>query len=188
MRRTNEPAATSRPSDPSLPTHTPIMYLPPENWSPRYDHTFFTASVTAATLMRRSGGSTDPLPTTIPSAIHGKTNLPAYYYHITIQQQHQTRVVLRRYSHFKWWYEQVRDLNTHRPPPTTSGSAATASSSVLWSAESSGELPPAYHFHWQTATFAKLRQEQLSQFVNNLLSRPGYANHPATLIFLEFVT
>lgn len=147
--------------------HNDLMYLPESHWSPRYDSTFYTVKFEGSTFLRDN-------PPSVPSEIQGKTNLPAYYYSIGVYQEHEKRLLLRRYSHFRWLYQQ---LSSHPP-----AEAATTRHQTTPIHMPSGTCPL---FHWQDEKFVAIRQEQLSQFMEDLLGRPGYANHPAVKTFLE---
>jgi hypothetical protein len=140
-----------------------LMYLPKDSWSARYDATFFTVGVEAVHLKSEAPA--------VPSIIGGKDNFPAYYYEVTIYQEHNKRSILRRYSHFKWLLDQVKaDPPADEQPPD----AAPI------------RMPPGTcPFQYQSEDFATNRKEQLSEFLADLLHRPGYATHPASLTFLE---
>lgn len=142
------------------------MYLPSDYWSPRYDSTFFTVQLTGKQRLHE-------LPS-VPATLQGKERLPAWYYQVQVRREHQSRTLLRRYSHFATWLEQL----SAQPPPMTE-ETATANVGPL-------RLPPGTcPWQWQDEAFAQNRMEQLQAFVEDVLGRPGYASHPATLAFFE---
>ena len=141
---------------------TPVMYLAPDYWSPRYDSTFFTVKMENVELLK-----TSPV---IDSVIGGKSNHPAYYYKMDVHCAHSTRTIHRRYSQFKWLFRQIQAS----PPPTTEAG------------EQSLVLPPPTCFCApQNEAFAHNRMEQLREFMKDLLQRPGYSTHWAVVRFLE---
>lgn len=144
-----------------------LMYLPESHWSPRYDGTFYTIKCSGFTLVTNNRPS-------IPREIQGKTSLPAYYYSIAVYREHEKRIVLRRYSHFRWLYQQILS----RPPAIQSHHSTLKKPIQL----PFGTCPL---FQWQDDNFAATRQELLSQFMEDILGRPGYANHAAVKTFLE---
>jgi hypothetical protein len=94
------------------PATVPAMYLAHEDWSPRYETTFYTVKVQAVELL-------DSAPATLNSVISGKSNHPAYYYRIDVYCGHSTRSVFRRYSQFHCLYKQLpRAAKVSMPPGT----------------------------------------------------------------------
>lgn len=144
-----------------------LMYLPESHWSPRYDSTFYTIQFNGFTLVRDN-------PPSVPPKIQGKTSLPAYYYSITVCREHEKRILQRRYSQFWWLFQQI----TSHPPVVLPPNPLAAKPIQM----PSGTCPL---FQWQDDNFAATRQEQLSQFMDDILGRPGYANHTAVKVFLE---
>jgi PX domain len=134
-----------------------ILYLSKDCWSPRYDSTFYSMQMPAF----EQRASEPPL----PLALGGKTHHPAYYYSICVYREQSQTTIWRRYSHFRWLYDQVRDVPMEGEPLS---------------------MPPGTcPLHWQTESFAKNRKDELSEFLDSLLQRPGLASHPAVLLFLE---
>ena len=142
-----------------------LLYLPKDSWSPRYDSTFYTVKLEGKQKLSE-------LPA-VPSAIGGKSNLPAYYYEVTVYREHEKKSMLRRYSHFKWLYEQL----IWNPPQDEQPSDTKPI-----------RLPGACPLQWQDDNFAQTRLERLMDFIDDTLARPGYASHPAVLTFLELDT
>jgi hypothetical protein len=139
-----------------------LMFLHKSTWSPRYDSTFFSVTMETKEWIRTERP-------TQPPVISGKTNLPAFYYVITIHREHSKVSIKRRYSDFKWLYEQLKGCPPHDGDPSTT--IRLPPGSCLWQA--------------QTEEFSQNRLLQLRDFLNDVLSRPGYANHPAVRLFLE---
>lgn len=140
-----------------------MMYLPNDHWSPRYDSAFYTVKVEGKQHFIKP-------PQNIPRKLAGKSG-PAYYYCVVVYCEHNKRILLRRYSHFKWLFEAIQE----NPPtePQLPGAAMI-------------KLPPGTcPFQRQDEDFAKIRMEELSDFLQELLARPGYASHAAVVAFLE---
>jgi hypothetical protein len=149
---------------PVHPTPSKIVYLPKDCWSPRYDSTFYTVKMEG----HQQHVATAP---SVPLTIRGKSNLPAYYYILGVYREHEKKTIARRYSHFRWLYEQIRLF-----PPMDAQDPQAAPI----------HMPPgSCPFQWQNEAFAKNRQEELAEFLDDVLQRPGYASHPAVLAFLE---
>ena len=147
-----------------------MMYLTKDDWSPRYDSTFYTVKVAEKTLIQ----ATDGLPS-VPSSIKGRDHLPAYYYTVNVQREHNQTSLLRRYSHFYWLYQQLKS-----DPPVDPSSGRHVSEGPI-------RMPPGICqcFQGPSDRFAQNRMEQLDRFLEDVLKRPGYANHPAVITFLE---
>jgi hypothetical protein len=143
---------------------TPVMYLSHEDWSARYESSFFTIKMDSVE-QRGEAPPMDPM-------ITGKTNHPAYYFQIDVFCEYTTRPVFRRYSHFKWLFHQL----CGSPPSQERGEEPLI-------------MPPGSCFFMpQDEKFAENRMEQLREFMRDLLQRPGYATHPAVIVFLELDT
>lgn len=150
----------------------PVMYLEQEDWSPRYQDTFYTVRLDHFELFtappkKIASNNPDSLPSNL---LGGKTTFPAYYYKVEIFcGRHDPKVVFRRYSQFKWLYQDLpRSITTGSPndepivfPP---GSGCLCS---------------------QNDGFAKNRMEQLREFLNEALVRRGVASNEAVAQFLE---
>jgi hypothetical protein len=142
-------------------TATPVHFLGHEHWSPRFDSEFFTVKMETVESLAA--------PPTFDPSIGGNSNHPAYYYKIDVFCAHSSRSVYRRYSQFHKLYQQ---LCSSRPRDDT-----TADPLVM---------PPRTCFcQPQDKHFAENRLEQLREFLRDALQRPGYATHPAMVLFLE---
>lgn len=141
------------------------MYLPGDQWSPRFDSTFFSVKMESAKKFES--------PPEIKEGIGGKTHCPAVYFEVIVFCEHRRIVLLRRYSNFYWLYEQITDFH----PPPVEGDTTVYEPLVM---------PPGTCFlQQQDEEFIKNRREQLSEFVDDLLSRQGYTKHPAVRLFFE---
>jgi hypothetical protein len=163
----------------------PVMYLEHEDWSPRYEDTFFTVRLDRFKLFASLPDAFE-LSTLLPDAdgdgdgdgddddhhtVGGKTNFPAYYYEIEVFcGRHEPRIVFRRYSQFKWLYEKL-------PKNLTNGSIVNER--IVF--------PPGSPClcHSQNDEFAKNRSEQLSEFLKDALTRKGVASQEFVAEFLE---
>lgn len=146
-----------------------LMYLAFDQWSPRFDSTFFSFKMTAKTLH-----STPPSQESVGTKrIEGKTNHPAWYYTIQVHSEHRSHTIVRRYSQFHWLYDELR---SH--PPANRMDYGSDQPPIC--------IPPkTCPFQIQTDEFAQTRLEELSEFLKDALLRPGYASHPAVARFLE---
>jgi hypothetical protein len=143
---------------------TKLVYLPKDVWSRRYDSTFYTFKFEGKQLL------SEP-PEGHKNIGGGETNKNAWYYDVVVFREHAKTTVQRRYSEFKWLYDQV----LKNPPMDEQAPNA-----------SSIRMPPGTcPFQWQSEAFAQNRSEELSEFMGDLLGRPGYAAHPAVVTFLE---
>jgi hypothetical protein len=154
----------------------PIMYLAHEDWSPRFESTFYTVKMNGYELYNNKSSlphSSSPSSLAFSSssaAIGGKTNFPAYYYKISVFCGHQSRTVLRRFSQFEWLYQNLPPSITHYDEP------------LMLPPKTSCICQP------QTDSFAQNRMEQLQDFLRDVLIRRGAAEHDAVAIFLELET
>ncbi len=98
-------------------------------------------------------------------SIGGKKNMPAYYYNVKISCGHESRIVPRRYSQFKWLYEQLRRSIPHSDEPLM--------------------FPRGTWCQPQNEEFAQHRLELLLDFLRDALVRRGVAKHEAVVRFLE---
>jgi hypothetical protein len=140
-----------------------LMYLPKDVWSPRYDSTFFTIELAGKQLLSE--------PPEGHQDLGGKANFPAYYYDVIVFREHTKKSLQRRYSDFKWLYDQVSKY-----PPTDEQAP---------NAEPIRMPPGTCPFQRQNDAFAQNRLEALFEFMGDLLGRPGYASHPAVVRFLD---
>lgn len=145
-----------------------LMFLPKDQWSPRYDKdTFYSFRIEGFEYMRSSPPPSSADAPVIPS----KSSFPAYFYKVVVYRGHDKTVLLRRYSQFKWLYHQ---LLAHPPPPPVTG------------ATSLPNLPPGTcPWDAQDDAFASCRQDELADFLTSMLELPGYAQHDAVVAFLE---
>ena len=137
----------------------PEMFLAADQWSPRFQSTFFTVKMETMDLC----GARPPESSTEPSRIPpGKNTFPAYYFKIVVFSGHAKHSVLRRYSQFDWLVSKV-SIGTNTP-----------------------KMPPkAWICQPQDKAFAKNRLEQLREFLEGFLSQPGIAKDPRVVAFLE---
>lgn len=161
-----------------------ILYLPRNQWSPRYDSTFYSLKLEGSpqyltTNPPSSSSSSSSSPTSSMLMLGGKTNLPAYYFEVVVYREHTKTTLLRRYSQFRWLYDQLvqreyQSQTTEPPRPPLHIPPKTCSLFPLpCGQKNDGEA------------LAKERMEGLEEFLNDALCRPGLANDPAVLSFLE---
>mmetsp|Transcript_7592 Transcript_7592/g.9088 ORF Transcript_7592/g.9088 Transcript_7592/m.9088 type:complete len:156 (-) Transcript_7592:285-752(-) len=147
-----------------------MMYLAPKHWSPRYDEAFFTVKITSLQKMTSSPSAED-------HGIGGRTHHPAVYYEVKVLRANETFTMYRRYSNFRWLYDQI----TKFPPATEnkqSGKHAIDDTPI--------QLPPGTCLlQPQDEEFIQQRMEDLAEFVNDMLERPGYACHPSVSKFFQ---
>ena len=181
-----------------------MFYLNPEDWSPRFGSTFYTASVTTHEICQQPPPSTSdenraPISTRTRSGAHrrrsigGSSSHPAVYYCLRIQSGHRTQNVWRRYSQFR----NLCHRAASSPPPPSSDPhevEAERKRGGLWSA-----FPPRQvaggpclaipcvtsRDDWKDEGFIEQRQEDLGRFLRDLLTRRGYCSHPMVVHFLE---
>ena len=185
----------------------PIMYLDHEDWSPRYQDTFYTVrldhfelfasfpntttTTTAAdddddhaSFPNTPGnpGTADDLQPQRTPPPPGKTNFPAYYYKVEVFcGRHEPKVIFRRYSQFKWLYENL-------PRAVTAGSINDDDGPLSFppGTVSGGCLLSLFDYcRPQNDEFARKRAEQLREFLREALTRRGVASHMAVAQFLE---
>jgi len=154
----------------TAPAH--LMYLPKDQWSPRYEETFYSVKLEGYQLLLEAQSHDTPLPP-------GKLSFPAYYYQVVVYRGHDKKTVLRRYSQFKWLQHQ---LLAHPPPPPLNNENSTSNTT----SEPLPSLPPGT-CPWQRQDdgFAACRMDELADFLAQLLGQPGIANHQAVISFLE---
>lgn len=110
-----------------------------------------------------------------PSSVGGKANLPAYYFHLVVYREQDKTRLSRRYSQFRWLHHQVQS----DPPKYTN------SSPIYGEAASPLRFPQPPLIQFQNDNFAQNRMDLLAAYLSDMLSRPGYARHPAVLAFLD---
>jgi PX domain len=161
-----------------------LMFLPKDQWSPRFETTFYSVKIegyeqlmTAPPPATRRGGQI-PLPS-------GKSSFPAYYYKVVVYRGHHKTTVLRRYSQFKWLYDQLHKAFYSR---ASSSQQSTATRTASGTMQPFPSLPPGTcPWDRQDDSFAACRQDELAELLTAMLVlRPGTnACHPAVVAFLE---
>ena len=151
----------------------PVMYLEHEDWSPRYEDTFFTVRLDRFKLFASlpDAGADGDGDDDDDHTAGGKTNFPAYYYEIEVFcGRHEPRTVFRRYSQFKWLYEKL---------PKNLKNGSIVNERLVF--------PPGSPClcHSQNEEFAKNRSEQLREFLKDALTRKGVASQEYVAKFLE---
>lgn len=137
----------------------PSAFLASDQWSPRFENTFFTVKLGSFELLSSPPESDEP-----SGVFKGKGAFPAYYYKIDVCCGHAKHTVLRRYSQFVWLVSTVpRDTRPDAPemPPKT------------WICQPQDDI------------FAQNRLEQLRDFLGEFLQRPRIATDPTVTAFLE---
>jgi hypothetical protein len=153
--------------------HTRLFFLLPNDWSPRYDDSFFTFQVVGFAVYTKENpppssfckgnDASDPLQSLASqtkSTLRDSGSLPAVYYHIIVYRGYQQCHLYRRYSQFYWLYQQILRSNVFQKsddrlvfPP---GRIVTTTNScpffVIWPS-----LLP-----WRTAAFAASREPDLA--------------------------
>jgi len=142
-----------------------MFYLPAKDWSPRFEDSFFTCSLTSRAVLQAPPDGNDD-----ENIIH--QHHPAVYFNIVVKCVHKEKICPRRYSQFRKLYDELR----WNPPQSQSPLGAEAQPL---------RIPP------KTCLFSKIddefldiRQEELSEFLDELLKRPNYPTHPAVREFL----
>ena len=144
-----------------------LMYLPKTEWSPRFDSTFFTVTFESKRVVH------DATVISVPETMQGRNHYPAYYYEIVIHRGRERSSVWRRFSHFKWL-----NLQLKASPPAQSQPSDAHAPAISFP---SGTC----FFQKQDDHFAQDRLLMLQDWLNDVLTRPGYASHPAVVEFLE---
>ena len=175
-----------------------MFYLQAENWSPRFDETFFTVKmerrerVEKAPAVERGPLAPETSSTSPAVTIGGRNTFPACYYEIQVLSGHSKYVVRRRFSQFVWLYNTLV-----RNPPKRAHLMDTASRRIhatpgLGAVGSKRALIPVtatlgdcIHPCRSNEKIEEQRQWKLFDFIDDVLCRPGYANHPAIVAFLE---
>jgi len=136
-----------------------MLYLQHDDWSPRYQDTFYTVRLEQFELLASAPVATSNLPA---NHLGSKTSFPAYYYKIEVFcGRHAPRTVFRRYSQFKWLYENIPNEALCLPP--AGGCFCTP----------------------QTENFARNRTMDLMEFLEEALARREIASHDTVAQFLE---
>ena len=134
------------------------MYLEKNQWSRRFDSTFFSFTVDQATLLTE--------PPQLPATLKGKYNHPAIYFELNVYCENRTVSIQRRYSHFRWLSQRLQEANLNAGPLP--------------------RLPPGTcPFQKIDEDFLKNRKDELGEFLNDLLTMPGVSQHPYVVTFLS---
>lgn len=141
-----------------------FLYLPRSQWSPRFEDSFYTVRVEG---FERCNSA----PARSSETVRGHSHHPAFYYKVVLHRGTTSQEMWRRFSQFVWLYRQVQTS----PPPPIEGAPLPETL----------RLPPGTCWPFQSQDLATKRVELLSCFLDDMLSRPGYASHPAVLTFLE---
>lgn len=165
-----------------------MHYLSKKSWSHRYEKHFFTVkmdypSISYETTLPPSYKiiESDDVKCGCHCSSTIKSKLPAYYYIIEVcvgGTTDQPLKVYRRYSEFIWLYNK---LKSNPPPPLSLLSTEENTNNI-----NIPTLPPKTLF-WKkqiSDEFRNERQTQLYNFLDDILSRPGYSTHPAMKSFL----
>mmetsp|Transcript_8251 Transcript_8251/g.23741 ORF Transcript_8251/g.23741 Transcript_8251/m.23741 type:complete len:184 (+) Transcript_8251:291-842(+) len=167
-----------RPSNDDAPRNQ--LYLSRDDWSPRFDSSFFTVEIESYEKLSYP----PPAEHDQASVIQCKTSHPAYYYQISVFCEHEKWIVPRRYSQFQWMRNQL--CKTKGTP--TNGNNSTTRTRNHGNAVAT-ENPPlptgTCFFEVQNASFAQRRQQQLNDFLDDILTQPGNSFHGAVVTFLE---
>lgn len=164
-----------------------MFFLQKEDWSPRFESTFFTISMDTREIHNTVPPVEIPLTssqdscTTVNSLYYkGKETFPAVYFNVKVQCVHQVLILPRRYSQFRQLYDEV----CSSPPPPNSHQQTTLNNSNK--DEDKLSFPPkTCYFQSVDEEFLDVRQEELYNFMVMLLKRAGYANHPSVIDFLK---
>ena len=186
-----------------------MFYLQEENWSPRFDETFFAIKMEARQQLQKAPVSANSdsmsasvatnrssLPNTM--TVGGRNTFPACYYDIQILFGHSKHVLYRRYSQFVWLYNTLTSNPPESSPQPTTADAGTHSRShtALMAHETTGSKGPLIPIKTTISDcirppcrskekIEEHRQVKLFEFLDDLLCRPGYVDHPAVVAFLE---
>lgn len=163
-----------------------MFYLNPEDWSPRFDSTFYTVKVTTFEICHE-------MPSSTWRSISGRSSHPAVYYGLEIRCGHRTRTIWRRFSQFR---SLCHHAATSPPPPSTDPHEIEAERKrgSLWSVFPPRQVASGPCFvipcitskdAWKDEDFIEERQEELGRFLRDLLTRRGYCSHPIVVEFLE---
>jgi hypothetical protein len=172
---------------------TPEMYLAFEDWSPRFETIFYSFKIESFELRTSlpSASSSSSRSSSVsagPISVPGKTTLPAYYYKIKVLCGHKSRIVLRRYSQFRWLYDRL-------PYEVKTGNTTTSDRQGDDDDDDDDTSPPplpplsfpppTWCCQPQNDAFAQNRSEELREFLRDALVRRGAATHDAVGTFLE---
>ena len=189
-----------------------MFYLSPEDWSPRFNSTFYTVQLTNFEIWHEmppppssttdenrtceQNGRNDNKARTSTCrrrSIGGRSSHPAVYYGLEIRCGHRKRTIWRRYSQFR---SLCRQAATSPPPPSTDPRECEAERKrgSLWSTFPPRQVASGPCFvipcitskdDWKDEEFIEKREEELGRFLRDLLTRRGYCSHPIVVEFLE---
>jgi len=145
-----------------------MYYLSEKIWSHRFEKRFFTIKCDDPSTSYETSPYSE-------SDIGGRTKLPAFYYTVEVCAGSTDPLkIFRRYSEFEWLHHKLK-----------SDPLLSASSSADENAKMFPTLPPKTSFcQVQTDDFRHDRQIELKEFLDDVLSTPGCARHPAMKSFL----
>lgn len=154
-----------------------MFYLPKEDWSPRFERTFFTVY-----LDSRNVHTTPPPSHSIDNnqLFRGKGSFPAVYFNVKVRCAHQEHICPRRYSQFRQLYDAICAV-----PPEEQHATQNHHKQSTHKEEALRIPPKTCFFQSIDDDFLDVRQEELYNFLAALLSRPGYVKHPAVIAFLD---
>ena len=168
-----------------------MFYLSKEDWSPRFENTFFTVSLDTRTTYSNSPSSTtsSQSPSSHPTQnysflLGGNNSFPAVYFNLKVQCGHQEHICPRRYSQFRKLYDDLR----HTKPVQESQGRQNRRGNVDKNTDRFRDLhipPKSCPFQPIDEEFLNVRQKELYEFMDDLLKRPGYVNHPSVRSFLD---
>ena len=161
-----------------------FLYLPKNQWSPRFEDSFYTVRVDTfqrfdeAPSNATNNDETENGDTHMRCNIGGHGHHPAFYYKVILRRGTATHEMWRRFSQFQWLWRQVQKSPPHEEVSSTTAQQQQDEDEPL-------KLPPGTCWPFQSNELAAKRVQLLTTFLDDMLSRPGYANHPAVLAFLE---
>ncbi len=151
-----------------------MLYLTEKEWSSRYGSDFFTISLTSRSVFE----STPADNAENPNVDH--FHHPAVYFNIIVKCGREEKLCQRRYSQFRQLYDDI-----------LKNSQSTNNERSYRSSTTQGALQ-ALHFPPKTCFFTKMdeesldiRQEELFDFLKNLLKIPSASEHPVVREFLR---
>lgn len=174
-----------------------MFYLSKEDWSPRFEPTFFTVSLDARMTCSNSPPSITASSQSLPSRptqkysfIGGNNSFPAIYFNLRVQCAHQEHSCPRRYSQFRRLYD---DLRFHAKSVQQLSHESQAQKKGNRDQNTNRDddcrdlyIPPkTCPFQPMDEEFLDVRQKELYEFIDDLLKRPVYVNHPSVHAFLE---
>ena len=148
-----------------------LMYLSLESWSPRFDSNFYTIKMDQKEFLQSAPAEDSD---SVDAPPPGKHQHPAYYYRIDVFRERHQHSVVRRFSQFRWLYDQIAGYS----PPQTQEEGMPPLDPIVFP-------PKTCPWHTQDEEFAQNRLEGLREFLTDVLRRPGIASHPAVRQFLK---